>query len=310
MATTPLQLSTVNHSIVIPTVWEPMFEFTANQPRGLAERVWNISDRVQGSGNTYNLTILPAYAPTAPTGTAPDQSFASGNVMTWVGDDSTKQANYVTVGTPTQKQIKFRLNNIAIKLDPDIQTFSVSDLAEAYTPVLAESLYQAIELELFYLIGNTTLWPSNATFEIGTDATPFSEANFLSGLGTLLTNAKDKLAPGDSEIFAVYDLNQIDNVLNVGNIVNASVRGEKNGAAMTGRIKTVYGVDFMFTGNVPTQGAGNSNFLFARKAMAYGRKSNAKIETDRQDLITKIIAHCIWGANQVHQVLGFRHLTN
>jgi len=109
-----------------------MFEFTANQPRGLAERVWNISDRVQGSGNTYNLTILPAYAPTAPTGTAPDQSFASGNVMTWVGDDSTKQANYVTVGTPTQKQIKFRLNNIAIKLDPDIQTFSVSDLADRH----------------------------------------------------------------------------------------------------------------------------------------------------------------------------------
>ena len=281
-----------DHANLIPSVWEPAVEFQAQQPRGVAQRIWDVSSRVKGKGNVYKVNILPKLA----------VAQTAGSPGTWVAPptsvlqawSSGGTASYASTLTPFLITLTTTLKYVGITIDPDVEEYSVTGLADAYAPVVAEAIYQGVDIDVLNLYSHLASGDN-----VGTATTNWNEADFLLGLSRLYSNGKDKLVPGTTPIFGVYDLGQIDNVLSFAGVSNAAVRGEKNGAYMTGRIGLVYGVDLMFTGNVMSS-SGRRNMIFAKKAFMYGRKSNAKIETDRQDLITKIIATCSWGSTSAH----------
>lgn len=279
-----------SHASLIPTVWEPAVEFAAQQPRGIAQRIWDVSSRVKGKGNVYKVNILPALSVSQTAG-SPGTWAAGSDLKSWTVGGS---VNYVSSLTPFVITLTMSLKQVGIKIEPDVEDFSVTGLADAYSPVVAEAVYQGVDIDALNLYSEF-----NAGDNVGSSTTNWSEADFLLGLSRLFANGRDKLVPGTTPIFGVYDLGQIDNVLSFSGVTNAAVRGEKNGATMTGRIGMVYGVDLMFTGNVLSS-TGRRNLLFAKKAMIYGRKSVAKVETDRQDLITSVIAHCVWGVKSAH----------
>lgn len=272
------------HAGVIPTVWEPLFEFAAQQPRGVAEQVWDVSEKVQGAGNVYKLNILPALSVVA--------GFGSGDVRPWTVGGS---VNYVASLSPSTMTMTLSLKQVGITIEPDVAELSVSDLADAYTPIGSEAMYQGVDIDAFNLYSEF-----NSSDNVGSATTNFTEADFLTALTTLLKNAKDKAMPGDTPIYGWYDLGQYDNVLGWSNIISASTRGEKGlGPVATGRVETVYGAKLNFTSNVISS-SGRRNMLFMKKAIAYGRKQFPQVETDRQDLITKLIFWCIWGVKSVH----------
>jgi len=103
----------------------------------------------------------------------------------------------------------------------------------------------------------------------------------------------------------VLPLMQLDHIISDPNVVNASVRGTREGVAVTGKMGTLYGVPIHLSQKCYSS-TGLHGFVANKKAIAWGRKYNVKIETDRQDLINKVIAYCTWGVRSIHafDVLG------
>lgn len=277
-----------------------MFEFVAQQPRGVAEKFWDVSDKVQGPGNVYKINILPALSVVA--------GFATGDLRTWAVGGS---VNYVASLTPSVITLTQSLKHVGIQIEPDVEDYSVTALADAYVPVLAEAAYQGLDIDLLNLYSEF-----NASDNVGAATTNFTLADFLLALQRLRKNAKDKMADGE-QFVGIYDLGQMDKILSFSDIVNAAVRGTGPGAAVNGKIPLVYGGEILLTGNVISS-TGRRNLVAARKAMVWGKKYAAKIETDRQDLITKVIAYCNWGVKSAHsnttygaggKDLAIQHLT-
>lgn len=264
-----------------------MFEHAAQQPRGVAEHFWDVSSQVQGPGNIYKINILPALSVVA--------GFGSGDLRVWSAGSS---VNYVSALTSVAITLTQSLKEVGIAIEPDVQDFSVAALADAYVPVLAEAVYQGLDIDLLNQYGDFY-----ASDTVGSSTTNFTLANFLLALARLRKNAKDKMADGEPFV-GVYDLGQMDKILSYSDIVNAAVRGTGPGAAVNGKIPLVYGGEIMLTGNVISS-TGRRNFVAAKKALVWGKKYAAKIETDRQDLITKVIAYCNWGVDSGYSYTTF-----
>ena len=185
------------------------------------------------------------------------------------------------------------LKQVGIQIEPDVEDFSVASLADNYVNVLAEAAYQGLDIDALNLYSEF-----NASDNVGSSTTNFTVPDFLLALQRLRSNAKDKMAAGDPFV-GIYNLGQLDKILSFSDIVSASVRGAGPGAVVNGKIPLVYGGEIMLTGNVISS-TGRRNLIASRKAIAWGKKYPAKIETDRQDLITKVIAYCNWGVKSVH----------
>lgn len=275
-------VDTTTHATVIPTVWEPMFEFVAQQPRGVAEKFWDVSERTQGPGKIFKINILPKLSVVA--------GFGSGDLRVWAAGST---VNYVSSLTSLPITLTQSLKHVGIQIEPDIEDFSVSALADAYVPVLAEAVYQGLDIDILNLYSEF-----NSSDTVGSSTSNFTLADFLLALQRLRSNAKDKMADGEPFV-GIYNLGQMDKILSYSDIVNAAVRGTGPGAAVNGKIPLVYGGEILLTGNVISS-TGRRNLVAARKAIVWGKKYAAKIETDRQDLITKVIAYCNWGVKSAH----------
>lgn len=270
------------HAGLIPTLWEPQLEYVAQQPRGVAEAFWDVSDKVQGPGNTYKINILPALTVTA--------GFASGDLRTWAVGGS---VNYNGGLTPFTVSLALSLKAVGIAIEPDVEDFSVTKLADAYLPVMAEAIYQGIDIDILNLYSEFASGDN-----VGSSTANWTIADFLLGLQRLRKNAKDKLKDGD-DVMGFYCIGQLDKILSFSDVVNASVRGERVGAAVDGVLRTVYGVKIKLTENIVSS-TGRRNLIAAKKAIVWGKKYPAKIETDRVDLVEKVIAYCNWGCKSAH----------
>jgi len=190
----------------------------------------------------------------------------------------------------------------AVQIYEDLLNTSVVDAVKAFAPVLAEGIYQNIEETILgkHATTVTTVGTSSAGYN-------FLEADFLSGLAQLHANGKDKVVPG--KIYGIYHPLQYDNMMAVSNIVSASVRGETNGPAKTGVIGLSNGVNIFFTSNVQLLTANMCNLLIVPKWLILARKNRPKIEMQREDLTTKVIASTQYGVAVQWSNCGVRHIT-
>lgn len=296
----------------IPIIWEPVFEYKSQKPRGVADLCWNISDRVQGKGNKYRINILEplgtpggsyqgagALAGTAGqmgAGHANDYFSGSGLLQTWdyAGNGTIPSNLYAGAAAPRTCEMVMRLHAHGVTVDPDVNEMAVSDMVEAYTPLLIEDLYQGMERQL-------CMWAGSAVFSqfVG-GATNFSSSTtFAQGLAKLMLNGGDKLRMGKGLVKAVLPLAQLDEIVTDTNVMNAQIRGTKEGVLVTGNVPEVFGVPIFLSDSLyaPTYAVG---FLMYKKALAWGRKYAAKIETDRQDLINKVLVYSTWGVCAPH----------
>lgn len=190
----------------------------------------------------------------------------------------------------------------AVELYEDVLNTTIVDAVKAYAPVLAEGLFQNIEEAILgkHATTVTTVGTSSAGYN-------FLEADFLSGLAQLHASGKDKVVPG--KIYGVYHPLQYDNLMSISNIVSASVRGETNGPAKTGVIGLSNGANIFFTSNVVTFTANMCNLLIAPKWLILARKNRPKIEMERTNLATRVVASTQYGVAVQWSNLGVRHIT-
>jgi hypothetical protein len=67
-----------------------------------------------------------------------------------------------------------------------------------------------------------------------------------------------------------------------------------------------FGVNFNFTGNVATSTT-LRNLIVSKKSMVLVRKNRPKVEMERTDLTTKVVASMMYAIVVLHQATGGMH---
>lgn len=268
---------------LISNLWSDVIENAANDVRGVVNFVTDTGERWfgPGGGNILFPNVGNIAASTYGAGTS---------ALTF-----TANTEGVTTVNPT-------VVYTAVELYEDVLNTTIVDAVKAYSPVLAEGLYQNIEETILskHATTVTTVGTSSAGYN-------FLEADFLTGLAQLHANGKDKVVPG--KIYAIYHSLQYDNMMAVSNMVSASVRGENNGPAKTGVIGLSNGANVFFTTNVQLLTANMCNLLIVPKWLILARKNRPKIEMERSNLTTKVIASTQYGVAVQWSNCGIRHIT-
>ena len=250
-------------------------EYGVNASRGLIPAIWDTGEQFFGPGYKVHIPIIATVAGAA---------FTTG-ALTFTNNTDTE-----IVTTPT-------VAYSAIQIEEPLLIPAVADPVKLYAPALAEGIYQKIDVDgLALYAGYTT--------NDKTDAADFTEATFQSLVSTMLTNGGDKVMPG--QLTGFYHPAKWDAIFQLGNFTNAAVRGEGAGPAKTGVIGMAYGVNFVFTSNVATSTT-IRNLILAKKAMVLVRKNRPKIEMERTDLSTKVVASMMYGIVVGHEKAGGVH---
>lgn len=266
---------------LVPELWETEVEYDVNNIRGVAQFTLDTGSKYFGPGRIVNWPRIPAL---------PSANVKTNYPTVTYSDPST------TVNITATPAIVYT----GMILQEDVLLTTLSDAVQLYSPLLAEGLYQKVDADILALHGSFT--PTTVT-----DAAGWTEANFALAVERLMESGQDKVQIGG--ITAVYDITQWGNIMTTGNAVSAAYRGEMNGAAKTGMIDTIYGVKFFFTANVTGTDPASNNMIFAKKAIWIARKNRPKVEMERTDLTTKIMASHMYSVQILNAKLGIKHVT-
>src|SRR6185295_13023320 len=181
-------------------------QYAANRRRGLTRMINDTGSRWFGPGGTINWPVMQVW---------PAALAYTGAVLT---DQTTAQNIGASIITPTW------IYTHAIIREDSMQT-GIVDLVQAYAPIMAESIYQKIDIDIAILF-------QTAVAFVGAAGSEWTDTDFLSGISTLLTNGGDKVEIGN--IYGAYHPAKWDAIMNTGTIASASYRGETNSAAKTG----------------------------------------------------------------------------
>lgn len=267
---------------LIPQIWETEVEYEANNRRGAIKYVTDTGSKYFGAGKTINWPKIPVLPSANVKTTYPTVTYA---------DPTTTN---VATATPT-------VVYTGLIMQEDTLLTTVKDGVQLYAPLLTEGLYQKLDIDILSLYGSSGM-PTAIT-----DGAAFTEANFLAALGSLQESCGDKAGIGD--MTGIYHIGHWNDIFGVTNIISAQVRGETNGPAKTGVFDTIYGVRIFFTANVQLSST-YRNLLFARKFAWVARKNRPKIELQREDLTTKVMASHMYKVAVLHGALGIEHRVN
>lgn len=261
---------------LLSEVWSDQPEYAVNNTRGFTKSIWD-------TGETYmNQPGFKVHIPIV--GTIAASSYA-GSVANVIANTETE-----ITATPTVKYA-------AVYIQEDVEQTTAYPTVRTYTPALAEGLYQQIDIDGLSLFAGFT------STDI-TDAAGFTEGSFQQVVASILSAGGDKVQLG--QLDGWYHPLKWKEIMAIGNIVNASVRGEDNSSAKTGNIGTAYGVNFNLTKNVQTSTT-LRNLVVSKKSMILVRKNRPKIEMERSDLLTKVVASTMYAIVVLHQATGGMH---
>lgn len=266
---------------LIPDLFESNVEYVVNNMRGVVKAVNDTGDKYFGPGGKVHIPIVGAITATTVTG-AP----ATIGTLTF------------TANTETEIVFQPTVTYAAVQIQEDVLQSSITDSVAIYSPALAESIYQKIEVDILSLFASFT---TNSQ----TDAADFTIANFQTLISKILANGGDKVALG--QLTGVYHPLKWDTMMGIADMYSAAVRGENNGPAKTGTFDSNFGINIVFTSNVQTSTT-LRNLIFARRAIWLVRKNRPKIEMERSDLHTKVVASTMYAAKVVHEKAGGQHI--
>jgi hypothetical protein len=185
----------------------------------------------------------------------------------------------------------------AIQMQEDVILTAFVDPTKGYGPALSEGLYQKPDIDGLSLFAGFT---SNDS----TDAGDFTAATFQGLVSKILANGGDKVQLG--QLDGWYHPLKWDTIMGIADFTNAAVRGEDNSSAKTGNLGMAFGVNFNFTANVQTSTT-LRNLIVSKKSMVLVRKNLPKLEMERTDLTTKVIASMMYAIVVLHQATGGMH---
>jgi len=185
----------------------------------------------------------------------------------------------------------------SVRILEDVLLTTAYDTVRTYTPALAESLYQQMDIDGLSLYAGFT---SNTS----TDAADFTLATLQGLVSKIMSNGGDKVQLG--QLDGWYHPLKWDSIMSIGDMNSASIRGEDNSSAKTGNVGTAFGVNFNFTKNVQTS-TSLRNLIVSKKSMILVRKNRPKIEMERSDLVTNVVASTMYAIVVLHEATGGEH---
>lgn len=236
---------------LIPTLWENRIQYAANKRRGLTRMHIDTGSKWYGQGRIVKWPVIQVW-PAALT-------YSSGAILT-------VQDTAQNIGSSDITKSFIYTHGV---IPEDSAQTAITDLVQAFSPPMAESLYQKIDVDIATLYGSALVTVGGAVAWTVTD--------FLAAISTLLTNGGDKVELGN--IYGVYHTALWDDFMNSLEIVSAAIRGESNSAAKTGMIELAFGTKVFFTANV--QNTPKSNAVFARDTIWIARANRPKVELGR-----------------------------
>lgn len=260
---------------LLPELWSAQPEYVPNNVRGFIKSIWDTGETYFGQGYKVHIPIVQAYAASAYTGAA----------LTFTNQTETD----VTL-TPT---VAYN----AMQVQEDVLLTIMSPGTERiYSPALAEGLYQKPEIDGLILGASLT--------NTATDAGAFTAATFQTIISTIMTQGGDKVQLG--QLDGWYHPQLWDQIMTIADFYSAAVRGESNSSAKTGNLGMAFGVNFNFTKNVLLSTT-LRNTIVSKKTMVLVRKNRPKIEMERTDLTTKIVASMMYAIAVLHDLSGGQH---
>jgi len=258
--------------------WRKNIQYAVNPQRGFVNRITDTGEEHIGADWKIHWPIMPVWTSAAYSSTV---TFTDANVTE-------------SVATPS-------IGYAAALIQDDVIKTTAVPAVQAYSLALGEAVLQKIEVD-------GLLKYTDKTGSVGGN-TPWVEADFLTAIGNLATNAGDKFAPG--AWYGVYAVGQYKNVLSYGNLISASVRGETNGPARSGQMSLAYGGDLMFTNNVATS-TSRRGVLFVRPWLWLARKDrpSVRMEWSASDLGVKVVASHMYGWQSLLSTLATEHQTS
>lgn len=267
---------------LIPQLWETEVEYDVNNVRGVVQFVTDTGSKYFGPGKTINWPRIPAL---------PSANVKTNYPTVTYADPST------TVNVTATPAVVYT----GLILQEDVILTTMSDAVQLYSPLLAEGLYQKVDADI---LGQHAGFTGVSTV---TDGAGWTEANFALAMERLLEAAGDKAQIGG--LVGVYDITQWGNMVTTSNTVSAAYRGEANGAAKTGEVNLVFGTKIFYTANVTGTDPASNNMIFAKKGIWIARKNRPKVEMERTDLTTKVMASHMYAVNILNPKLGVKHVT-
>jgi len=278
LALTPTTQTTA--AKLLSELWASQPEYAVNNVRGVSKSIWDTGETYFGPGFKVNFPIVGAISATA-----------LGAAM------STSIANAVA-NVETEVEVTPTVTYAAVILLEDVLLTTAYDTVRTYTPALAEALYQQIDIDILaQAVGFTT--------NSQTDGGSFTQANFHTLVSKILTNGGDKVQLG--QLDGWYHPQMWDNIMGFADFYTASVRGESNSSAKTGNLGMAFGVNFNFTKNVLLSTT-LRNLILSKKSIVLVRKNRPKIEMERTDLSTKVVASTMYACKVLHETTGGVHI--
>lgn len=266
----------------LPELWAAQPEYAVNNQLGFVKSCFDTGDQYIGPGYKIHIPIIDVIAATS-----------IGAAM------SAGVANSVA-GTPTEGNTSGYTPTVvyaAIYFLEDVSlTMAYGDI-KTYTPALSQSLYQQIDVDGLSQYAGLT--------HSQTDAGDFTAANFHALVSKIINGGGDKVQMG--QLDAWYHPLKWDSVMSIADFYSGAVRGEDNSPAKTGSVGMAFGVNFNFTANVQTSTT-LRNVIVGKKALALVRKNRPKIEMERTDLITKVVASTMYKFAPLHPGTGGQHI--
>lgn len=260
---------------LLSELWASSPEYAVNNTRGFIKSIWDTGETYFGPGFKVHIPIVGAIA----------ASVYSGSVADVIANTETE-----ITATPTVKYA-------AVYLQEDVSLTMAYDDVKTYNAAIAEGLYQQPDIDGLSLFAGFT---SNDS----TDAADFTLATFQGLISKILSNGGDKVQLG--QLDGWYHPLKWDAIMSIGDINNASVRGEDNSSAKTGNVGLTFGVNMNFTKNVQTSTT-LRNLIVSKKSMVLVRKNRPKIEMERTDLLTKVVGSTMYAIVVLHQATGGMH---
>ena len=255
-------------------IWANTPEYGVNNTRGFTKSIWDTGSTYMGTGYKVHIPIIATVAAAA----------YSGSVS-------------YTANTETEITATPTVAYSAVQIQEDVLLTAFVDPVKGYGPALSEGLYQKPDIDGLSLFAGFT---SNDS----TDAGEFTAAIFQGLVSKILANGGDKVQLG--QLDGWYHPLKWDAIMAIGDFTNAAVRGEDNSSAKTGNLGQAFGVNFNFTANVQTSTT-LRNLIVSKKSMVLVRKNLPKLEMERTDLTTKVVASMMYAIVVLHQATGGMH---
>jgi hypothetical protein len=258
---------------LLPEIWAAQPEYVPNNVRGFTKSIWDTGETYFGPGYKVHIPIVQAYAASAYSGTVSFNNFTETEVVL----------------TPT---VAYN----AIQVQEDVILTAMNPGAERiYSPALAEGLYQKPDIDGLTLVNALSNSVSEATFTLAT---------MQSLIATIMAAGGDKVQLG--QLDGWYHPNCWDTIMGSSDAYSGAVRGEGNSSAKTGNLGMVFGVNMNFSANVFLS-TSLRNAIVSKKTFVLVRKNRPKIEMERTDLTTKIVASMMYAIAALHGASGGQH---